>query len=180
MKRFWERRSTREKAIFAATAMVVGLSLLWQVVVLPLEGALDALQARVESKEILLAKRARRFANGGGASAAPAASRDEEMSRLIGELGAAAQDSSVRLADVKPQSVAERESLDEYSVEVEAEAPWPSLARFLFELQRSPLLLRVPRFRLSSARGPAGAADMRLSLRVVRDVASARRTATRS
>ena len=179
MKELWERRSTREKAIFVATVAVVGAALLWQGAVLPLEAALDALQARAESQEILLAKCARRSAKGGGAQVAPAASRDEEMSRLIAALDEAAQRSSARLADVKPRPVAERDALDEYSVDVQVSASWPSLARFLFELQSSPLLMRVPRFRLSSARGAGGSSDMRLALRVVRDVASSPNIAPR-
>lgn len=170
MRRGWERRSAREKAIFVATAAVIGFALLWRGAAAPFEDSLDALRARIESEEILLTKFTLRSGKGDAAVAGPSASTDEEMSRLIDALGAAAQRSSVRLADVKPQAVAARDSFDEYAVDVQAEGPWPSLARFLYELQSSPLLLRVPRFRLATVRGPEGTTRMRLALEVARDI----------
>jgi hypothetical protein len=69
---------------------------------------------------------------------------------------------------LKPLSIQNKASFDEYDVDLQAEATLEKLTRFLYGLQSSRLLLHTPRFRLSAAPGSGGEAKLRLTLTVAR------------
>lgn len=60
-----------------------------------------------------------------------------------------AKNSSVSLIDVKPSAVEKTEFYKKYTIKIEAEAKVGHLADFIYQLEKSPQLLRVAEFRLS-------------------------------
>jgi len=73
----------------------------------------------------------------------------EEKSQLLSEIEKLARKSSVFLADIKPGSVTKFGSYKEYTVEIETESEISSLVDFIYQLERSPRLLRVKSFRIT-------------------------------
>ncbi|UCB57597.1 MAG: type 4a pilus biogenesis protein PilO [Candidatus Omnitrophota bacterium] len=78
-----------------------------------------------------------------------AASDEEEKSKLLSEIGELARKASVFLADIKPAPVKKIGVYKQYTVEIEVESKISFLTDFIYQLEKSPRLLRVRDFRLT-------------------------------
>lgn len=186
MTNFWSQRSAREKLIFFCCLLVGAVFLTSQGVVRPYEALLDSRQAEIQAKEIRLAKYERWAALSAARSnfgdslehVRATGGQEEEMSRFLKTVESMARESSIRVTDLKPLPVEQKDSYQEYQVDVQTEASQESLARFLYRLQTSPLFLSVPRFSLASTRGAAGDSRLRMSLTIARILLPAARGPT--
>lgn len=177
MTPFWNGLSRRERIIAVLCAVVVVCAGVWQGIVVPYAAFLDSLQTQTEAKEILLAKYQRLIASGSVAVNSKQ-SRDrsidrvapqQEMARLLKEIEAIAQSSSIRIQDLKPASISGKDSTPEYKVDIQTVAGLAALSKFLYRIQTSPLALRASRFSLTSATGSSGENKLRLTMTVLRD-----------
>lgn len=76
-------------------------------------------------------------------------SNEEEISTLLSTIEKMANDSFVSLVDMKPSNVESWDFYKKYVIRIEAEAKIDYLADFIYQLEKSPWLLRVAELRLS-------------------------------
>ena len=77
-------------------------------------------------------------------------SEEEEKSKLLSEVERLARSSSVSLKNIKPGLTKKIGPYEKYTVEIETEAKMNYLVDFIYQLERSPRLLRVESFQLRS------------------------------
>jgi len=76
-------------------------------------------------------------------------SNEEEIASLLSVIEKIANDSFVSIVDMKPSNVENFKFYNKYVVRIEAEAKIGYLADLIYQLEKSPLLLRVTELRLS-------------------------------
>jgi len=91
-------------------------------------------------------------------------SDEEEKSKLLSEIEKLARKSSVFLADIKPGPVKEAGPYKEYTVEIETESKISFLADFIYQLEKSPRLLRVKDFRLTPKKKGSATLKVRMTI----------------
>lgn len=150
----------REKAVFSLAAFVIVLKLSFDLILTPYLRGLD-----IRDKEILHLKnklaKAKRVAARKAViekdflSFASVFKEGEEMSpeqqtaRILIELERAGTKSGVNINDIKPRAIKNLEYYSEFVVELRLEAGIREIADFLYQLQRSPELLRIEKFELN-------------------------------
>lgn len=76
-------------------------------------------------------------------------SDEEEIAELLSEIEKIAKKTAVFLSDIKPLPVKKVTFYKEYVVELEAESEIASLIDFIYQLEKSPRLLKVEKFHLT-------------------------------
>ena len=76
-------------------------------------------------------------------------SDEEEKSQLNSEIVDLAKKAGVFLADIQTRSIEEKELYNKYTVEIELESKISFLADFIYQLEKSPHLLRIEKFYLA-------------------------------
>ena len=76
-------------------------------------------------------------------------SDEEQIAEFLSDIEKLVRKSSVFLADIKPGSVKKAGPYKEYTVKIEMESKISFLADFIYQLEKSPRLLRVKDFRLT-------------------------------
>jgi Tfp pilus assembly protein PilO len=76
-------------------------------------------------------------------------SEEEEKLKLLSEIEKIARSSSVLLKDIKPGPVKKSGLYRRYAISIEAEATINYLTDFIYQLEKTPRLLRVEDFQLS-------------------------------
>jgi type II secretory pathway component PulM len=137
----WNKRSPREQLIAAATALVLGLALLQQLLWVPYQNFQDTLDRRLQAKAIQLAKADAQQRS--GAAAKKASIADPSLAGLLREIETIAGQAKVRLLDVKPVTREDRGVENAQAVELELRPTFEALVTFLYELQASPRRMRV-------------------------------------
>ena len=72
-------------------------------------------------------------------------SDDEETSRLLKEVESIARSAQVTVMNLKPRPVENSNMVKWYEVVIDTESSLEALTRFVYEIEQSPLLLRVDR-----------------------------------
>lgn len=154
--------SKRERYILYISLMVISLALLYNFLIEPLvqrwvkvnegvirkEMKLERNLKIISEKETVL-KEYKEYAKRVKAKG----SDEEEIATLLREVETVAARTSVRLTNVnKPRPVKNMKFYKLYSLEVELEAPIRPLTEFIYQLEKSPQILKVRQLRLS-ARG---------------------------
>lgn len=80
-------------------------------------------------------------------------SDEEEIAELLSEIEKIAKKTAVFLADIKPLPVSKIGFYKEYVVEAEVESEINHLVDFIYQLEKSPRLLRVGKFHLTPKKG---------------------------
>jgi len=150
--------SKREKQIGFISLALVAIILFDKVVFSPVKDRLKDLKGqiviqekkliksrRILSQADLIVKEYERYAK----DIKQNNSNEEEIAALLSVIERMANDSSVSIVDIKPSNVESHEFYKRYVIKVEAEAKIGYLADLIYQLEKSPLLLRVTELRLS-------------------------------
>ena len=70
-------------------------------------------------------------------------SAEQEMASILSEIESAASDTSIHIADMKPNKVRSIDFYNHFSVTVTVEGELPSILRFIYLLQGKPHLMRA-------------------------------------
>jgi Tfp pilus assembly protein PilO len=155
--------SSREKSIFILLVAVFSAHLFYNGLLKPIRGRGISLQQKWTSAQRELKKNLSLIRE------SPAIEREyadyaayflqtqedeEQMSRLLSHLEAAASQSNVRLGEVKPQRITIRDFYNDFSVHVTMEEEWLTVMRFLYVLQNPPYFFAVTEMRLEKSPPP--------------------------
>jgi Tfp pilus assembly protein PilO len=151
--------SRREKIVFAAAGVVVGLFLLERGLVSPLARAWSELDEEVASKEIQLRRELQTLEQRDAAlraeklyspSLQQTGSDEEEMVKLLKDIEVHARQAGVKVRDLRPQPMRKNAYGKVCAVMVTTEASWPPLAAFLHNVETSPRFLRVEKLTVNA------------------------------
>ena len=149
------RLNKREKIIFAATAMVVGVLVLDQAIIRPISSMFysfhqqsSSLEASVKKSIRLLAQKDRMLkeVKQYGAYVATAKSTEVDTMALLKHIEELANQTSVNLLYVKPAAVRGQEQIKKYYVNLECEGQMEQIVRFFYELENSKSLLKIEKY----------------------------------
>ncbi len=76
-------------------------------------------------------------------------SAEEEMSRLLKDVDELCRNTGIKIIDIKPLDMTEKESVKSIHVEIEAESTQQNFGRLLYELKYSPIMLQINAFKVS-------------------------------
>jgi len=151
--------SGREKTLFILVVFVIAVSLSYAFVIEPLYKKYQDLNQEMEFKEVRL-KRNNKLIREHDAINAEfnkyseqlkiKGSDEEEMASVLSEIEKIGQSAQVYLSDVKPQPIKDRDFYRLLGVEVKFQASMETLSKFIYNLQKSPFLLRVKRLQVNS------------------------------
>lgn len=154
MFKFFQKLKPREKALGVAAVSLAALSLFYRVALVP---SMDRV-TQVQEDLLLTLKRLAAHRRSLGQREAvlrvheqyahlmqAAGSDQEEASRLLKEVEALARSSGAAIVNLKSRPVESSNLVKWYRVDVEIESSLEALTRFLYQVEQSPLLLRVER-----------------------------------
>ena len=151
--------SKREKVLFTLVVLVIVVSLSYAFVVEPLYKKYQDLNQEIELKDVRL-KRNNKLIKEHDAINAEfnkyseqlkiKGSDEEEMASVLSEIEKIGQSAQVYLSDVKPQPIKDRNFYRLLGVEIKFQASMETLTKFIYDLQKSPFLLRVKRLQVNS------------------------------
>lgn len=168
--------SARERVFALLCLLLVGSALLVSYAVQPYLALQERLDSQIRFKRIRLAKYSRLVALKPAAlrtydrllSQEPSGGSEREMSRFLGELESLARRSSIGIRGVKPLPEEKKDFYHRFAVELETDASTDALVRFLYHLQRSPLILKVQRMNVSARGDGAAGAPLNVRLTITR------------
>lgn len=151
----YKRFSKREKTIFYATAAILSILILDQLVIRPILGTFHSLNQEVRDLESSIKKSVRLLAQKDrmmnevklySAYSVQAKSAEEEIAILLKHIEELANQSSVNLLYVKPAQAKADEQVAKYFVNLEAEGQMEQILNFFYEIENSKLLLRTEKY----------------------------------
>jgi len=150
----WKRWKPRERALGVSTLVVGALCLFYRAAFVPAVERLDGIYQEIHIHLKQLAADRRMVAQREEVSRVysryahlvqAVGSDEEETSRLLGEVASLARLAEVTVVNLKPRPMETAGLAKLYQVEVETESSLAGLARFLYDVERSPQLLSVAR-----------------------------------
>jgi len=155
--------SKRERKILIICVSVIGASLIYNFILEPLVTKWTELDSRIEASSLRLRKGreiikrrlqiAEQYKDISSFVAEQAASDEEEIAVLLGEVEKLANSSGARITDIKPRPVKEEGFYKRYVVEVESEGDISRFSKFIFEIQNSPHILKIEKLSIGMKRG---------------------------
>jgi len=155
---FFSRISKREKYILYASIVVVLFVLIDRAVLSPVTRVLGSLDKQISAQEGEMEKSVR-ILNSEDSIVAEyrktaqnlkkTSSNEEEISVLSSEIEELARKTSVLIKNIKPLSLEESDLYVKYKIDVEAESEMPYLMDFMYQLEKSPQLIKVDKITLS-------------------------------
>lgn len=162
---FWEKLKPRERMFAAAAAGVAVLCLFYRAAFVPTLERLQEVRRAVDVqiKQLAAHRRAiaqqeavfqayQRYAN----RMRTPAGDEEETSTLLSEVSSMAREAGLTVLNLKSRPVETRGLMKWYRVDVESEASSEALTRFIYQVGRSPNLLRVERLEAKQDAKAAG------------------------
>lgn len=156
---FINRMSKREKAVFAATVFFVGMALVDRVMIAPIALRLRLLDEKIGAQAELVKKNVRIVAEKDRVKATArefsvysrkAATHEEEVAFLLGEVENLARKNSLYVVDMKPLGTQEDKVSRKYSVDLNCEAQMDQLVQFMHDVENSQKLFVVESFNMTS------------------------------
>ncbi len=153
--KLWTNLKSRERAFAYATGTVAILCLFFHMAIVPTVDRLEQIQRDITLQTKQLAAHRRSLSQRDRVFqiyqhyahlTRAAASDEEEASRLLKEVESLARVAGVTVVNLKSRPVEASGMVKWYRVDMEAESPLESLTRFIYQVEQSPLLLRVERF----------------------------------
>ncbi|MFC1631116.1 type 4a pilus biogenesis protein PilO [Candidatus Omnitrophota bacterium] len=157
MKSIFEKLSKRERYILYTCLAIVSLVIFDRIVLTPVRRKLNKLSIEIPleeqrlkralytlSRQDLISEQHQKLTR----ALKQRLADEEERSQLLSEIEKLARKSEVVLRDIKPGLIKPAELCKRYTVEIEAEAKIDGLIDFIYQLERTPALLRVNNFRL--------------------------------
>ena len=171
------RLSGRERNLAVITITVIGAVLGYLFVVEPLVSQLQQIHgqfltasSRLEKQRRLLDQRDRlkREFRALSSQMAMAASGKGEMASFLQDLERIGVQAQLVVKGLKPKPDRREGAFRKFIVDVSTEGQVDQVARFLYELQRFPYLVRVERMQLAVERGPSNRLEARWTLSTLR------------
>jgi len=160
--------SKRERTFFAITVLIIAISILYGFVVEPIYKEYENLNQEISSKRLQLTKNLKLLKEKDivaeefkqyGQQLKTVGSDEEEMASVLSAIENIGKTSGVYLNDVKPQKVKDTDFYKIMLVEVKFQATSQTLAKFIYELQNSPLLLKVSRLQVNYKGGDSSSLE---------------------
>lgn len=159
-----EKLTSREKTILYILVAVVAAALSYGLLLEPafkrwhsLDSQILLLKAKLQKALSLIKDKesidseymryAQRLRSSGG--------DDHEVTYMLNTLESIARASGVKIVNMQPKPLRDRDFYKEFSVELDAESNMQSLMKFIYDIRNSPILLKVDRLRLNAKRGKA-------------------------
>ena len=160
-----ERLNTRERTILYALLAIVGVSLIYGFLIEPffkrykdinreanlVENKLQRALLIIKNKDNIdkeYATYAERLKSEG--------SDEEEMTSMLNGLEILARNTNLRIVNMKPQAVEDKEFYKRFAVEIETESDMAALMRFIYDVKNSPILLKIDRLNLNTKTSQSG------------------------
>ena len=154
----FSRISQREKYILYLSIVVLGFVFIDRIIFSPIMKVLNNLDKQTLVQEGELEKSVRILNNEDSITAEynknvqslkKSSSNDEEIAALSSEIEELARKTSVLIKNIKPLSVEEMGLYTKYKIDVEAETEMSYLMDFIYQLEKSPQLVKVDKISLS-------------------------------
>lgn len=154
--------SKREKIFFIITLSVVSLSLLYGLLIEPIYKEYSRLNDEINIKRARLSKNLRLTKEKDivteefkkyNQQLKIKGSDEEEMASVLSEIEKIGKSTGVYLTDVKPQRMKDMDFYKIMLVEIKFQSNMGTLSKFIYELQNSPLLLKVSRLQIDTKGG---------------------------
>ncbi len=152
------KMSAREKAVFYCAACFIGLAALDRLLIGPVGSRLKLLDERIEAQTDLIKKNVRIVAEKDRVKAMAkeysvyshkAATHEEEVAYLLGEVEKLARKASLYIVDMKPLPMTEDANSRKYSVDLNCEGQLEQIISFMHETESTTRLLVVESFNFS-------------------------------
>ncbi len=152
---FYVKLSPREKKILYGTLFVISLFLVERLIIHPIAEKLVSLDKSIldqkiavkKSMHVLLQKeKITRDAKDYASYSVESKDPEEEMTSLLKEIEALANNSSVTLSYVKPVSTKDSGNAKKYFASLECEAPMEELVGFFYSIESSTKLLKIEKY----------------------------------
>jgi Tfp pilus assembly protein PilO len=166
--------SSREKIILYAVIAIVILSLVYSFLVEPfiarwnnVNNRIDLLKAKLQKSLSLMKDKSNIDAEyesfAGRIKKSP--SDEQEMTVVLHELEKAARRSNLKITSMRPKPARQKEYFRQFEVEIETESDMSSLMRFIYDVKKSPQLIKIEKLNLNT-RGGQQAVTIRASMLV--------------
>jgi len=156
---FLKTLNKREKLILTVTIAVVSLAIVYSFILEPIYRKFANLDLEIKSKQIKLRKNLSLVRERDAIQDEfkqysqyfkTNRTEEEEMAQALSLIEKIGNDSGVYLSNVKPQKVQEVGFYKVIIIEIRFQADMNSLSKFVYDLQSSPLLLKVARLDIGS------------------------------
>lgn len=154
--------SKREKMFFAMTISIITISIFYGFVIEPFFKAYIRLSREINIKQTRLAKNLKLMNEKDIVSnefkrhsqqLKEKGSDEEEMASVLSEIEIIGKNVGFYLSNVKPQKIKDMDFYKIMFVEIKFQADIQTFSKFIYEIQNSPLLLKVSRLQLNSKGG---------------------------
>ena len=152
-----KRLTTRERNIFIICVVLMAVYVGFNVVYKPLAQKARLMQAEIESKKERLTRDLRTIRRSKSVGDEYVVLKekfkqdkpDEQvMSAMVSQIESIAGDLNLRISDLKPQKVKKQDFYNKFSVTLTIYSSFKDIMRFLYDLQKDPLLYSVDELRL--------------------------------
>lgn len=153
------RMSKSEKMFFAVTVFFVGAALADRAMIAPIASRIQLLDEKINTQTELIKKNVRIVAEKDRVKATAkefsvysrkAATQEEEVAFLLGEVENLARKNSLYIVDMKPLAMQEDKGSRKYSVDLNCEAQMDQLISFMHDVENSQKLFVVESFNITS------------------------------
>ena len=151
---FLSRLSRREKIIFYIAVTIVSLTLIDRLLLAPVTQKIDNQASEIENKErgiekmsFILSQKPRIVAETAKyvKFLSKARESDEEATTILKEIESIANDNSMYIVDLKPVGFRDSDEVKKYVVTITCEGQMENVFSFMYNIESSPLLLRIER-----------------------------------
>jgi len=154
IRTFLSRLSKREKIVFYGAAVAVSLTLIDRLLLAPVIQKIETQTVEIQNKEsdikrmsFILAQKDRIVAESAKyiKFLSKAKTTDEEATTILKEIESIANNNSMYIVDLKPVGFRDSGQMKKYVVSVTCEGQMENVFGFMYNIESSPLLLRIER-----------------------------------
>jgi len=160
-----ERLSKREKAIVYILITIVAVSLIYGLLLEPFFKYWNSLNREIRlvkvelQKSLLIIKDKKRIDEEYGLYAdklKAGTSIEQDMTYILNELETLARSSNLKIVSMRPKPPKDKEYYKRFIVEIETESDMSALMKFIYNIKKSPQLLKVDRLNLNTKSSQQG------------------------
>ncbi|MBN3038732.1 MAG: type 4a pilus biogenesis protein PilO [Candidatus Omnitrophica bacterium] len=165
--------SKREKYILYISVTIIGLVLFDKAVLSPVTNKITKLNEEIDlqekklqrylyilTQEDAITEEHKKYTQ----NVKQSSSDEEEKSKLLSVIEELARKSSVLLKNMKPGTTEREGPYNKYTVDIETESKIAYLADFMYQLEKSPRLLRVKEFNLAPVKSKSSTIKSRMTI----------------
>jgi len=168
--------SKREKLILYGAILFISVALLDRLIIDPIYSKMRSLDEEIREKETgitrslrILSHKERILADSAKYSSFldDFKSEEEEMTSILKEIEAVAEDTAIYLVDMKPGGVKEAGSTRRYVINLNCEAPMEQLVEFIYMIEESDALLTIQKYQITRKSKENGLARCKLTISTI-------------